>query len=114
MTEKQIGYMLLLIGITIMCIAVIIVIMLFSGSLKPFPLFNIPAPSFNTGAMMPSIPGLPAAKGETIEVLPTKAFNEMLNLGLQFLLMTFIMSFGFKIADLGIKLLRPIKIETKS
>jgi hypothetical protein len=28
--------------------------------------------------------------------------------------MTFIMSFGFRIADLGIKLLRPIRIEAKS
>lgn len=113
MTEKQTGYTLLGIGITIMCIAVIIVIMLFSGNLDPFPLFSVKAPSINTGAMIPSIPGLPAAKGENLEILPTKAFNNMLNLGIQFLLMTFIMSFGFKLADLGVKLLRPIKIEAK-
>lgn len=113
MSEKQIGYSLLAVGITIMSIALIIAIMLFTGYLKPFPLFNIPAPSINTGSMIPSIPGLPAAKGENIEILPTKAFNDLLNLGIQFLLMTFIMSFGFKLADLGIKLLRPIKIEAK-
>ncbi len=113
MTERQTGYTLLGIGIAIMCTAVLLVVLLFSGTINPISLFNIPAPSINTGAMMPSIPGLPAAKGENIEILPTKVFNDMLNLGVQFLLMTFIMSFGFKLADLGTKLLRPIKIEQK-
>lgn len=113
MTEKQTGYALLSVGIFIMLVIVVLAIMLFSGSLKPFPLFNIPAPTLDTAAMMPSIPGMPAAPGQKIQIIPTSEFNKMLNLGTQFLLFTFLLSFGYKIADLGIKLLRPIKIEAK-
>lgn len=113
MTEKQTGNTLLYTGIGIMIIAGIIVILLFTGNIQPIPLFNIPAPTLNTGSLVPSIPGIPSAPGEEITILPTKDFNNLLNLGIQFLLMTFIMSFGFKLADLGTKLLRPIKIESK-
>lgn len=62
---------------------------------------------------MPSIPGLPKTSGTDIEVIPTKPFNDMLNLGIEFMLMSFVMSFGFKLADLGVKLVRPIKITAK-
>lgn len=96
-----------------MLIIVTIAIMLFSGNLKPFPLFNIPAPTLDTSAMVPQVPGLPSAPGQKIQIIPTSEFNKLLNLGTQFLLLTFLLSFGYKIADLGIKLLRPIKIEAK-
>ncbi len=96
-----------------MLVAVVIVILLFTGNAKPFPLFNIAAPTLNTGSLVPNIPGIPSVPGEEITILPTKDFNNLLNLGVQFLLMTFIMSFGFKLADLGTKLLRPIKIQEK-
>lgn len=113
MTETQTGNILLYSGIGVMGVSVLLVILLFTGTIEPTSLFNIPAPTLNTGSLIPSVPGLPAAQGEKITILPTKDFNNMLNLGVQFLLMTFLMSFGFKLADLGTKLLRPIKIEQK-
>ncbi|MDO8269068.1 MAG: hypothetical protein Q7T54_00140 [Candidatus Levybacteria bacterium] len=114
MQERRIGYILLGVGIFVMIAAVITVVLSFTGKVTPYKLFNIPAPSFNTANLIPGIPGLPKAQGEKIEVLPTEAFSNILNLGVQFMLMTFVMSFGFKLADLGVKLLRPIKIEAKT
>lgn len=113
MTEKQTGNTLLIGGIIVMILAVGIIILLFTGRINPIPLLNIPAPTLNTGSLVPNVPGLPKAQGQDIVIIPTKDFNHMLNLGIQFLFMTFIMSFGFKLADLGTKLLRPIKIQEK-
>lgn len=110
MQERNTGYTLLSVGIAVMVITVLIIILTFIGILKPIGLFNITAPSFNTASLAPSIPGLPAPAGQEIKIIPTDAFNKMLNLGVEFLLMTFILSFGYKIADLGVKLIRPIKI----
>lgn len=114
MQERNTGYMLLSIGIAVMVITVIIAILTFIGILKPIGLFNITSPSFNTASFAPSIPGLPAPTGQDIKIIPTDAFNKLLNLGIEFLLMTFILSFGYKLADLGVKLLRPIKITEKA
>lgn len=97
-----------------MLCTLLFVIFLFTGIAKPYKMIDIVAPSFNTANLVPSVPGLPKPIGEKIEVIPTATLNHMVNLGVQFLLMTFIMSFGFKIADLGVKLLRPIKIEAKT
>lgn len=113
MEEKKVGYSLLAGGIIVMIIAFVTVVLLFTGVISPVKLFTIPSPSFNTSNLIPSVPGLPAPKGEKIEILPTETFSTVLNLGVQFILMTFVMSFGFKLADLGVKLIRPIKIEAK-
>lgn len=114
MSEKNLGYSLLGVGIVIMVAVLLFVIFLFTGVVKPYKMIDIVAPSFNTANLIPSVPGLPKPTGEKIEVIPTATLNHMANLGIQFFLMTFIMSFGFKIADLGVKLLRPIKIEAKT
>lgn len=111
MEEKQIGYALLGIGITVMFLSAVIVLLTFTGIIKPVSLFNIPAPTLNTGSFMPQIPGLPKSQGTDIEIFPTESFNLLLNISVMFFLMTFLMSFGFKLADLGVKLLRPIKVK---
>lgn len=113
MSEKQVGYTLLCIGLLVMSVVVGIAILTFTGRLKPIPLFNIPAPSFNTGSFMPSIPGLPKGNGQDIQLFPTTAFNTMINLGVEYILMLFLLNFGFKLADLGVKLVRPIKISAE-
>lgn len=114
MAEKNTGYALLYFGIIVMVITAIVVTLTFVGILNPIPLFNIPAPSFNTGSLMPSIPGLPKAGGQEIQIIPTAGFNKLLNLGIELLLMGFILSFGFKLASLGVNLVRPIKITEKT
>lgn len=113
MTERNTGYSLLGVGLLIMFIAVGIIILTLTNNMKPISVFNIPAPTLNTASFMPHIPGFPKPTGTDIVLLPTAAFNKLLNIGVEFMLMYFIMSFGFKLADLGVKLIRPIKISAK-
>lgn len=114
MSEKQVGYFLLAVGIFIMFLAVGIILLTVTNHLSPIQVFNIPAPSFNTASFMPKIPGLPTPEGTDIKIIPTTSFNKILNLGIEFMLMYFVMSFGFKLSDLGVKLVRPIKITAKA
>ncbi|MGE5042320.1 MAG: hypothetical protein ACM3IJ_05470 [Candidatus Levyibacteriota bacterium] len=113
MEEKGLGYILLTAGLVVMVICVGIIILMFTGNMKPFPVLNIPSPTFNTASFMPEIPGIPKAAGQEIQLIPTDAFNKVLNLGLSVFFLGFVMSFGFRVADLGVKLIRPIKIEAK-
>lgn len=113
MEEKSIGYILLAAGLMVMFFALGFVVLMFTGKMNPIGVLHIPSPTFNTASFMPQIPGIPKAEGQDVQLIPTDAFNKILNLGLNVFFMGFIMSFGFKLADLGIKLLRPIKIETK-
>lgn len=109
MSEKNIGYLLLSIGILFMLVSLGIIILTVTGSMSTISVFNIPAPVINTASFMPQIPGLPKPEGSDITILPSAAFNKILNLGVEFMLMYFILSVGFKLSDLGVKLVRTIK-----
>lgn len=110
MGEKNLGYVLLCAGLFFMILAVAVIVLTLMNKISPITVFNIPAPTINTSSFMPAIPGLPKSEGADISVLPTDAFNKILNIGAEFMLMYFILSFGFKLSDLGVKMLRPIKI----
>lgn len=114
MSERTNGFIFLYSGLLVMLFAFSIVILVFLGKIEPYKFFEIPAPSIDTANLVPSIPGVPKPAGQKIEFLPTKDFNRILNIGITYFLMTFILSFGFKISDLGVKLVRPIKIESKN
>ncbi len=113
MEGKSIGYSLLGAGLFVMLFAVGFVTLMFLGKISPVKVLSIPAPTFNTASMMPDIPGIPKPAGQNVTLIPTDAFNKLLNMGINFFFMGFILSFGFKLADLGIKLLRPVKVEAK-
>jgi len=110
MQERTTGYALLAVGILIMVISAIIVIMVFTGIMQPVQVFDIKAPTLNTSDIFPQLPG---SRGQELEVVPTEAFNNTLNMTVQFFLMTFLLNLGFKLSDLGVKLVRPIKVEAK-
>ncbi|HMS22763.1 MAG TPA: hypothetical protein PKA38_03275 [Candidatus Levybacteria bacterium] len=109
MQEKNIGYSLLGVGVITMFIAVGVVILTFTGNMTPVSVFNIAAPTIDTSAFVPKLLG----GGQKIEIIPTTAFNKLLNLSVEFLLMTFVLSFGFKLADLGVKLVRSVRTHGK-
>lgn len=113
MQEKSVGYSLLIVGLFVMLFAVGFVSLMFLGKIKPVGVLSIPSPSFNTASMMPEIPGVPKPAGQNVQLIPTEAFNKMINMGINFFFMGFILSFGFKLADLGIKMLRPVKVEAR-
>jgi hypothetical protein len=116
MSEKVLGYILLGGGLFVMIVALVYVLLVFSGNRKPVQVFSIPAPTLDINSMITA--GLPEGQSlrlpkNEIEVVPTEDFNRILNMSLTFFLMGFVVTFGFKIASLGVMLVRPIKVNVK-
>lgn len=100
----------------IMTVAFIYILLVFTGKREPVELFNIPAPKLDMGMFMPDTSSFGTSitlpKTE-MEIIPTDQFNKLLNLSVTFFLMGFVMTFGFKIASLGVMFLRPVKVSIK-
>lgn len=117
MNERVTGYILLIAGLLIMFGALIQVLLVFTGRIDPLPVFSIEAPKLSLSAFMPQLPTgslpLPAGtKDQSFELLPTADFNKMINMSITVFLMGFVLSFGFKIASLGVMMLRPIVVKS--
>jgi hypothetical protein len=125
MSEKISGYSLLFLGIGIMFFCAINIFMVFTNKTEPFSYFNISSNGsqenpLDIGNLMKQIQG---GNQDTLntsitfpktELIPSESLNQMLNLSAQFFLMTFILGFGYKLANLGVQLVRPVKVNLKS
>lgn len=112
MDTKRTGYFLTTLGIIIMLFALSYMLLVFTGQREPASVISIPAPKIDLSSLIPAgpIPGM----GQTeLEIIPTLQFNKMLNMTISLLLSGFVMSFGFKIASLGVMFIRPIKVDLK-
>ncbi len=125
MSEKVSGYLLLVVGLTIMIVAVINIFMVFTNKTKPFSVFNISSSSsLNINDIISQLQknnptASPSASNNTIappkiDILPPEVLNQTLNLSTHFFLMSFILGFGYKLANLGVQLIRPINVKLKS
>ncbi|MBI4096356.1 MAG: hypothetical protein HY425_01430 [Candidatus Levybacteria bacterium] len=122
MNEKITGYLLLLLGLGIMIFCVVNIVMVFTDKAEPFPVFNIQSgsstntPDLNNlvAQLQKNNPNAFQLQLPKIDILPPESLNQMLNLSTQFFLMTFILGFGYKIASLGVQLIRPINIKLKT
>ena len=129
MSEKAIGYLLLVIGLIVMVFCVVNVLMVFTNKIKPFQIFNVredqsksSAGSLNLNDLVSNLQneGSVSSLNQTLQmpnlnnILPTEVLNKSLNLTTHFFLMSFILSFGGKLAGMGIQLIRPIKVKLTS
>lgn len=100
--------------------ALIQVLLVFTGKTNPIPVFSIESPKLSLDAFLPNLPAgvtLPGGStpsNQSIELISTKDFNRLLNMSATIFLMGFVLSFGYKIASLGINLLRPIIVKTST
>lgn len=125
MSEKVTGYLLLIVGLTIMLITVINIFMVFTNRTKPFSVFKISSSSsLNINDIISqfqknNLSASPSATNQTItppklDILPPEVLNQTLNLSTHFFLMSFILGFGYKLANLGVQLIRTINVKLKS
>jgi len=122
MGEKVSGYLLLSIGLLIMIICVINIIMVFTNKAKPFSVFNIQSsgstntPSLNdlVSQLQKNNPNASSVQLPKLDILSPEVLNQTLNLSTHFFLMSFILGFGYKLASLGVNLVRPINVKLKS
>ena len=125
MSEKTSGYFLLIVGILIMIFAASQIIMVFTDRAKPMQLFqadenSTSSPnSFNPQELLKQFQNQDSSQSPfqtqmpSIQLINTNALNKILNLTVYYLIMQFLLGFGFKLASLGIQLLRPIVVEMK-
>jgi hypothetical protein len=117
MSERSTGFSLLGFGVLLMLLTVIQITLVFTNIIKPIPLFsdssgNSPLSSLTQQA------GSSTASGQQLPALPSfmssQTLNQSLNTMSDFFLMSFIGGFGYKLANLGVLMLRPVVVKLKS
>lgn len=111
MSEKILGYLLLVVGVLIIVYAALNVYGVFTKKAKPFDVFNLPGISLDLGGLVGN--QLPTGPAKS-ELITPEILNQPLNLAAHLFLMGFIANIGFKIASLGVMLVRPIKVKLKA
>lgn len=124
MTEKLTGYLLLVVGLIIMVASVVNIFLVFTNKAKPFSVFNLSSSGSGSALNINDIiaqiqKNNPNAANQTIsapklDILPPEVLNQTLNMTTHFFLITFILGFGYKLANLGVQLIRPINVKLKS
>ncbi len=122
MLEKKVGYFLFITGIVMMFFSLIQIVAVALSYSKPLSLFNKQVfESVNTQAQKPAQENdlfgmIPQELREAVSVInsstqsfvgfPIEIIIDSLNIGAFFILMHFILGFGYKMAKLGILLLK--------
>src|SRR3989344_5534149 len=124
MSERILGYALLTIGIVVMVLSGLSVYQVFTKKTQPVKLFNFTGINIDLAQMTANqLTNLPPEMSQFInqgsneksnayktEILPADLINDSSNIFAHLLLMGFIASIGFKLAQLGTLLVRPIKV----
>jgi hypothetical protein len=110
-TGRVIGYLLLVAGVAGISFAAISTYRVFAGLAQPFNLFSFESISVDLSKFIIQSPNETPL---TQEIIPSILLNKPMNYIAHLLLMSFIASCGFKIAIIGVYLLRPVKIKIKT
>lgn len=116
MSEKIVGYLLIVSGISVMAFSAGSAYSVFTGKSQPIRLFAISGISIDFGQIVggmlpPELAGQAGKKpSQKTEVIPGDVMNQLFNLLSFLMLMGFLMSFGYKLAGLGVQLVRPVKV----
>lgn len=115
MSERVTGYSLLGIGIIIMLFALVNIYLVFTSKIQPIQLFETSGISFDMKSLLPQLPQGASINqpSSNMELIPKGSINQMLNVSAHFFLMSFVMTFGFKISSLGVMLIRPVVVKLK-
>ncbi len=119
MTEKIIGYLLLAAGVLVILISGLNAYSILTRKSQPAQFLSLPALSldFNqiiAGALPPEARAqMSKSPGNPTELFPAQATNFIINLTLHLLLLGFLVTIGYKLAALGVLLLRPVNVKLK-
>lgn len=116
MSEKVVGYLLLVLGILLIIGSALGAFLVLSGKLQPFQVLTLPPITLDLSGLMqaenPDAQLPPQANLET-ELIKSDIINKPLNLVAHLLFMAFLVNVGFKISTLGVQLLRPIRVSVR-
>ena len=119
----MVGYILLTVGIIAIVLAGFSVYQVFTKQAQPVQLFNFEGVSLNMGSLMGDGEGMTAEQKVLLEkqksqvkpqeIVSSAMINDTSNIAAHMFLMGFVVSIGYRIASLGIQLLRPIKVQMR-
>ncbi len=107
MTTKTIAILTILTGISIMLASAVCVLFVFTRTMTPVPLFDLPPLKMDPSMFMPSSLGgitIPKGNSAPIELYPRESINFIANVSAHIFLAGFFVNVGFKLASLGIQL----------
>ncbi len=113
MTERTIGYILLVTGIIVMIYSTFQIIAVFTGKTKPVQIVKYDKPTKSSlseellGDLQKNSPSMP-------ELFDAESLNEIINLSVYYLIMQLLLGLGFKFSTLGVSMLRPIVVQVKN
>lgn len=110
MDTKITGYVLLIIGILAIVFALTNVYLVFTKNSTPVDLFTFDAISLDFSEFADETP---QDTNLVKELIKPEVINEPLNYAAYLLFMGFVASIGYKLASVGVMLLRPIKVKVK-
>lgn len=110
--EKLTGYLLLIVGIAIIGFSLFNIYQVFNKQIKPVEFFSFPSVSIDPSTLI-QIPGVNPSKAQKAELLPGSILSESSNLFAHIFFMGFVVNVGYKIASLGVQMLRPVKVNLK-
>ncbi|OGM21539.1 hypothetical protein A2714_00275 [Candidatus Woesebacteria bacterium RIFCSPHIGHO2_01_FULL_38_9] len=117
MGEKVLGYILIALGVIVMLLATFSVYQVFTNKSQPVNIFNLPGISIDMSDLVGSdlspeeIAQLREQKSLKTDLISPEIINKPLNLIAHILFMGFILNVGFKVAALGVGLVRPINVK---
>lgn len=127
-----IGYCLIMLGVVVMFLACIQVYRVFTRQAQPMQYFQFEGVKIDLRSLAPQIDtsaldqlrqqlNMPQGSAERqptpaqmTEIIPAQVLNEPANLGVFLLFMGFLLNLGYRLADLGIKLVKPIYVRANS
>lgn len=107
-SEKIIGYILLTVGLIVILVSAYQVFQMFTGNATPLAVVQTTGISMDVSSFAP--PGT-IPPGTKAQLLSAAELDEFANLTLTYLLLTFLVSVGYKIASLGIQLVKTIEVK---
>lgn len=127
MNERVLGYLLMGFGVGIMFFTSVSMYRVFTGKIPPVQLFNLPAITLDLSAATPQVDSttlppelqefLPqsskSATNKPAEILSADVINFSSNIFAHIMLMGFIASIGFRLASLGVMLVRPVVVKLR-
>ncbi len=107
-SEKTIGYSLLILGLIAIFYSTFSVYTVFTGMNQPFNLFSFDAIKIDLSKF---IIQSPSEAELTQDIVPSDVLNKPMNYIGHLMLMGFLASAGLKVATIGTTMLRPIKVK---
>jgi hypothetical protein len=101
---KAVGYGLLIAGLIMIIYSVFSMYSVYTGATSPPPVITM------NSVTLPAGPGIPPVQTELISGVGS---SKLVNMGIWYALMFFVVSAGGRISGLGVQLIREIKVEVK-